>query len=75
MKSKTKVWTAALAATMVSIVLAVVVSRTTVSPQAIELSVIHADDAIERAWTLPAPHHLGMRFLGSPMHLFAAHPV
>jgi hypothetical protein len=45
--------------TMVSIVLAmggveVVVSRTKVSPEAIELSVIHADDAVERAWKWPA---------------------
>jgi hypothetical protein len=59
MNSKTKVWTAVLAATMVSIVLAlggvgVVVSRIKVSPEAIELSVIHADDAVERAWKLPA---------------------
>jgi hypothetical protein len=58
MKLKTKVWTAALAAAM-AIVLAlggveVVVSRTKVSPEAIELSVIHADDAVERAWKLPA---------------------
>ena len=49
MKLKTKVWTAAFAATMVSIVLAmggveVVVSRTKVSPEAIEFSVIHADE-------------------------------
>jgi phytochelatin synthase len=59
MKSKAKVWTAALAATMVSIVLAlggvgVIVSRTKVSPEAIESSVIRADDAVERAWKLPA---------------------
>ena len=59
MKLKPKVWTAAIAATMVSVVLAmvgleVVLSRTKVSPEAIELSVIHADDAIERAWKLPA---------------------
>jgi hypothetical protein len=59
MQSKTKVWTAALAAVMVSIVLAVagvevVVSRTKVSPEAIAASVIHADDAVERAWKLPA---------------------
>jgi hypothetical protein len=58
MKLKTKAWTAAFAATMVSVVLAmvgaqVVLSRTKVSPEAIELSVIHADDAIERAWKLP----------------------
>jgi hypothetical protein len=59
MKSKSKVWTAALAAAT-AIVLAlvgvveVVVSRTKVSPEAIELSVIHADDAVERAWKLPA---------------------
>jgi hypothetical protein len=59
MKVKTRVCTAAFAAAMVSIVLAlggvgVVVSRTKVSPEAIELSVIHADDAVERAWNLPA---------------------
>jgi hypothetical protein len=59
MKLKTNVWTAALAAAMVSIVLALggvelVVSRTNVSPEAIELSVIHADYAVERAWKLPA---------------------
>jgi phytochelatin synthase len=58
MKSKTKVWTAVLAAAMVSIALAVggvgVVSRTKVSPDAIASSVIHADDAVERAWNLPA---------------------
>jgi Phytochelatin synthase len=59
MKLKTKVWTAALAAAMVSIVLAlggveVVVSRTKVGPEAIKSSVIHADDAVERAWKLPA---------------------
>jgi hypothetical protein len=59
MRLKTKVWTAAFAAAMVSIVLAlggvgVVVSWTKVSPEAIELSVIHADDAVERAWKLPA---------------------
>src|SRR5215471_14183241 len=59
MKLKAKVWTAALAAAMVSIVLAlggvgVVVSRTKVSLEAIELSVIRADDAVERAWKLPA---------------------
>ena len=58
MKLKTKVWTAALAAAM-AIVLAlggveIVVSRTKVSPEAIELSVIHANDAVERAWKLPA---------------------
>jgi hypothetical protein len=59
MKSKTKVWTAALAVAMISIVLTlgavgIVVSRTKVSPEAIALSVIHADDALERAWKLPA---------------------
>jgi hypothetical protein len=59
MKLKTEVWTGTAAATMVSIVLAiggaeVLVSRTTVSLEAIELSVIHADDAVERAWKLPA---------------------
>ena len=59
MKSKTKIWTAALAAAMVSIVLAVGgvgvgISRIKVRPEAIELSVIHADDAVERAWKLPA---------------------
>jgi Phytochelatin synthase len=59
MKSKTKVWTAALAAAMVSTVIAlggvaVVVSRTKVSPEAIASSVIHADDVVERAWKLPA---------------------
>src|SRR5690349_16473395 len=57
MKVKTKVWTAAFAA-MVSIILAIggveIVSRTKVGPEAIELSVIHANDAIERAWKLPA---------------------
>ena len=58
MNLNTKVWTAALAAAM-AIVLALggvefVVSRTKVSPEAIELSVIHADDVIERAWKLPA---------------------
>jgi hypothetical protein len=57
MKLKT-FWTAGLAAAM-AIVLALggvelVVSRTKVSPEAIELSVIHADDAVERAWKLPA---------------------
>jgi hypothetical protein len=56
MRLKTKVWTAAFAAAMVSIVLAlggvgIVVSRTKVSPEAIELSVIHADDTVERAWS------------------------
>jgi hypothetical protein len=55
MRSKTKIWTAGLAAIMVSIVLAlggvgVVVSRTKVSPAAIESSVIHA---VEGAWKLP----------------------
>jgi hypothetical protein len=64
MKLKIKVWTAALAAAMISIVLAlggieVVVSRTKVSPEAIELSVIHAGDAIERAWKLPAAASFG----------------
>ena len=64
MKLKTKVWTAAFAATMVSFVLAMggaelVVSRTKVSPEAIELSVIHADDAVERAWKLPAAVSFG----------------
>ena len=58
MKLKTKVWTATFAATMVSILamggVEVVVSRTKVSPEAIELSVIHADHAVERAWKLPA---------------------
>src|SRR5262245_36994728 len=59
MQSKTKIWTAALAAVMVSVVLAVagvgvVLSRTKVSPEAIASSVIHADDAVERAWKLPA---------------------
>jgi len=59
MQSKSKVWTAALATAMVSIALAlggvaVVVSWTKVSPEAIKLSVIHADDAVERAWKLPA---------------------
>ena len=59
MQSKTKVWTATLAAAMVSIILAVasvgvVVSRTKVSPEAIASSVIHADGAVERAWKLPA---------------------
>jgi Phytochelatin synthase len=59
MRLKTKVWTAAFAAAMISIVLAlggvgVVVSRTKVSPESIELSVIHADDVVERAWNLPA---------------------
>ena len=58
MQSKTKVWMAALAATIVSIVLALVgaglvVSRTKVSPEAIQSSVIHADNAVERAWKLP----------------------
>jgi hypothetical protein len=58
MQSKTKVWMAALATTMVSIVLAlvgagVVVSRTKVGPEAIQSSVIHADNAVERAWKLP----------------------
>lgn len=58
MNYKTKAWTAAFAAAIFSIVLAlggvgVVVSRTKVSPEAIELSVIHADDAVERAWKLP----------------------
>jgi len=64
MKLKAKVWTAALAAAMVSIVLAVggvgvIVSRTKVSPEAIELSVIRADDAVERAWKLPAAASFG----------------
>jgi hypothetical protein len=59
MKLKTKVWTAAFAAAMVSIVLALggvedILSRTKVSPEAIELSVIHTNDAVERAWKLPA---------------------
>ena len=59
MKSKTKVWTAGLASAVIAIVLAlggvgVVVSRTKVSPEAIELSVIHAEEAVERAWKLPA---------------------
>src|SRR5262245_28077131 len=59
MKLKTKVWTGTLAAAMVSIVLTlgvvgIVVSRTKVSPEAIASSVIHADDAVERAWKLPA---------------------
>jgi len=59
MRSKSKIWAAALAAAMVSIVLAlggvgVVVGWTRVSPEAIELSVIHADEAVERAWKLPA---------------------
>jgi hypothetical protein len=59
MHTKTRVWAAALAAAMVSIVLAlggvgVVVSRTKVNPEAIESSVIHADNAVERAWKLPA---------------------
>jgi hypothetical protein len=58
MHSKTKVLTAALAAAIVFIVLAlggvgVVVSRTKVSPTAIESSVIHAENAVERAWKLP----------------------
>jgi hypothetical protein len=58
-KSKTKVWTAGLASAVIAIVLAlggvgVVVSRTKVSPEAIELSVIHAEEAVERAWKLPA---------------------
>jgi phytochelatin synthase len=58
MKLKTNLRMAALAATM-TIVLALVgveavVSRTKVSPKAIELSVIHADNAVERAWKLPA---------------------
>jgi len=59
MQSKTKIWMAALAAAMVSIVLAlggvgVVVSRTKVNSEAIELSVIHTEDAVERGWKLPA---------------------
>jgi hypothetical protein len=59
MKSKTKVWTAGFASAVIAIVLAlggvgVVVSRTKVSPEAIELSVIHAKEAVERAWKLPA---------------------
>jgi hypothetical protein len=64
MRLKTKVWTAAFAAAMVSIVLAlggvgIVVSRTKVSPEAIELSVVHAEDAVERAWKLPAAASFG----------------
>jgi len=59
MNYKTKAWTAALTAALVSIVLAlgaveVVVNWTKVSSEAIELSVIHADGAVERAWKLPA---------------------
>jgi hypothetical protein len=58
MHSTTKVWTATLAAAVVSVALAlgavgVVVSRTKVNPEAIESSVIHADNAVERAWKLP----------------------
>jgi hypothetical protein len=59
MDLKTKAWTAALVAAMVSIILTLggvgfVVSQTKVSPEAIESSVIHADDDVERAWKLPA---------------------
>jgi Phytochelatin synthase len=58
MRLKTKIWTVAFAATLVPIALAVgglevVVTRTGVSPEAIKLSVIRADDAVERAWKLP----------------------
>lgn len=58
MKLKTKVWAGALAAAMASVILALggvgfVVSQIKVSPEAIESSVIHADDAVERAWKLP----------------------
>ncbi|WFU45068.1 phytochelatin synthase family protein [Bradyrhizobium sp. CB82] len=49
---------------MISIVLAlgcvgIVVSRTKVSPEAIELSVIHTENAVERAWRLPAAASFG----------------
>jgi Phytochelatin synthase len=59
MELKTKAWTAAVATALISIVLAVagveaVLSRTKVSPEAIQSSVIHADDAVEQAWKLPA---------------------
>jgi hypothetical protein len=79
MKLKTKVWTAAFAA-MVSIVLAmgaveVVVNRTKVGSEAIELSVIHADDVVERGWRLPAAASFGREVPGSPTLLFAARPV
>jgi hypothetical protein len=56
--SKRKRWTAAVTAGMVSMALAaaavgIVVSRTTVSPEVIRLSVIHSDNVVERAWQLP----------------------
>jgi Phytochelatin synthase len=64
MRLKNKNWKVALAAATASIVLAlagigVVVSRTKVSSEAIESSVIHAGDAIERAWMLPAAASFG----------------
>ena len=80
MKSKTTVWAAALAAAMVSIILAlggvaVVVSWTRVSTEAIELSVILPMMLSNARGSCRLPHHLGMRFLGSPTLLFAARPV
>jgi hypothetical protein len=79
MKSKTKVWTAVLAAAMVSIALAVggvgVVGRTKVSPEAIASSVIHADDAVERAWNLPAAASFRHEVSWQSNALFAARPV
>jgi hypothetical protein len=77
-KLKTKVWTAALAAMAIALALGgveVVVSRIKVSPEAIELSVIHADDAVERAWKLPAVASFRHELSWQSNALFAARPV